>query len=160
MKYVQLEYVSFVQGKLLSKLGFAPNLNDCPKAFSTDGKQVNWKDVEFFYPKAFSTDGKEVNWKDVDFFYWRPTLALALKWIRDRHHIYVETYLDQTSTPKFCAKVIRWHDFMDFEVLHKQDLYLGGFAHLHSSYEGLESTALDFILDYLVSQQILKETAK
>lgn len=76
-----------------------------------------------------------------------PTLAFALKWLREEKKVFVIIGMDETSYPKFCVTVKRWKDVSDFEKIHDWD-YVGGM--LERTYEQAEDSGLYCALDFLL----------
>ena len=79
------DYVSFETAKLLKDKGF----NEKAKSYFTDDGLAGY---------MFGT-GQKSNSELEDYFYSRPTLQMAMKWLREVHNIAVSVYVFNRDLP-------------------------------------------------------------
>ena len=89
-EHEQLDFCSFEQSTKLKEIGF-----------------------DWICDHAFDADGNEVNWTTKDFLCWRPTIALALKFVRKRFKIYHNMYIRSWDTNLFGFSVSHSLGFSD-----------------------------------------------
>jgi len=77
MNTKELPLVTFEQAKRLKKLGFDWEIFEF---YAENGNSNHWKNAKYDMPKNWNIMH---DYKSYDIFYSAPTVALALKWMRD-----------------------------------------------------------------------------
>lgn len=126
-------YVSYETAKLLKEKGFSSD--DCHTAYD--------EDKGFFWYGDYSKDRKGI----VD----APTQAMAMKWLREVHHYYIQIMLDSWACEGHMGYyvVIQKTD-SDFEMM-LQDVVDEVF---YQTYEEAAEAAIGYILNDLIKYGI------
>ena len=53
-----------------------------------------------------------------------PLYQQAFRWFREKHGLYTEILLDQTSQPKFCFEIYKYRHFGNYEKIEITDWHL------------------------------------
>lgn len=72
----------------------------------------------------------------------KPTLQGIINWFRDKHNIFIEIQLDQTSTPKFCISIVQYLEFMEFKKIVLPQEKWG----LYRNYYEAQAVAIEVVL--------------
>jgi len=127
----------------------------------TNGEQaLKLKQLGFDYPfccndvaidkfgNSIDEDGNKIWYGTNKYYTYKPSVSLALLWLRNDRSIYVDIVLDQTHRVKFCIEnIIFWENFNFIKIPYNIDVW-----GLHQSYEQAEISALDCILEYLLKK--------
>lgn len=128
------DYVSFETAKLLKEKGFDCL---CHSYFRKDN------------PNNLVKETCGANWNDTPFFTSRPTLQMAMKWLREVHKLYVEVVPNPFN---FEHQDIQ--DGWGCEVTHLSDLSYDGnyefFQKKYSTYEEACEEAIKYCLKHLI----------
>ena len=127
MNTQELPLVTFEQAKRLKQLGFDWETFEF---YAENGNSNHWKNAKYDIPKNWNIMH---DYKSYDVFYSAPTVALALKWMRD------------------VKKIINWVECNSYHV------YFGGYfvnrnfeqSKICKEYEASESALLDELLTIL-----------
>lgn len=123
-RYEQLDVVTFSQAQKLKDLGF------------------DW-DCGF----AYNIAGEEVDWNAHDFYCWRPTVQLALRFMRKRHGVYHTVYVRSWDENLFgfgISHSIASIDIIDSDLSEQTDEQEDGITSF--DYDEAESIALDYAI--------------
>lgn len=88
---IQEQYVSFEIAKLLKEKGFPQDPQICNTAYTPSGKMSN-NVKSFAHYKEISSWGINPTVYSL-----APTQGLAMKWLREEKHIYIQVMLDSWS---------------------------------------------------------------
>lgn len=117
---IQEDYVSFETAKLLKEKWFKSN--DCHTAYDENG--------QFFWYGDYSNDRKGV----VD----APTLQMAMKWLRQVHHIFIQVEL-YSKYDDYCFEVFQNTHRL---ILEKHETY--------NNYEEACDAAIKYCIENLI----------
>ena len=103
---------------------------------------------------AYDIEGNDVNWTTKQFNCWKPTIALALKFVRYKYGLFYSIYVRSWSKNKFGFSVS--HAIADLDLIHcdlmeKGDDNEDGIVSF--DYEESESIALDQAIRYLLKKK-------
>lgn len=134
----ELQRVTFDQAYRLDKLGFnwATDETYLHNDWRSRADRVEYAESKYQPSITGALEGQVImpNLR-------RPTTALAVKWLRDKHNIIVESINDLAFLPYFYAINGRGLDYFSY----RQDIKF-------ATYEECESAALDYVLEYLINE--------
>ena len=116
------DYVSFETAKLLKEKGFD---EECSFAFYKDGRIVDRYDSEFSYN-----------------YYDRPTLQMAIKWLREVHRLFINIFLCDKPN-NFEYNIYKIHDTY-LEVVDNEEIFH------YNTYEEAAEAVIKHCLENLI----------
>lgn len=127
-----LDDVSFEQAKKLKKLGFDWNCSS-----------------------AYDKNGNNLNWTTKDFYCWKPTIQLALRFMRKRygifHNKYTRSWGDKTFGFSISHSVLH-EDIIMCDLSTKNDKEDDGI--ISFDFDEAESIALNYAIRYALKKMV------
>ncbi len=129
------DYVSFETAKLLKEKGFG---------FDAYVRSYYEKD-KYRTKEEFSTNNELWNYNISRFRYSAPTLQMAMKWLREVHHIAISLYVFNRDLPIEEDNIIYTCDIATANMSSKE-----GHLRLAGSYEQVCEAAIKYCLENLI----------